>query len=137
MKAHEKTSAESGSPAEVRTVLMAEDDPMSAAILKHRLEREGFKVLHFLDGQQALEGALANPIDLAILDVKMPGMDGFEVLDRLRGIPTYSRLPIIMVTSLGREEDIARGLELGANEYMVKPVSPDEVLERIGRLFER
>ena len=65
---------------------------------------------------------------MAILDVKMPGMDGFELLERLRKVPAYYELPIMMLTSMGREEDIARGFDLGADDYMVKPFSPVEVL---------
>jgi len=119
------------------SVLVAEDDPLSASILIHRLEKDGFEVLHFPDGALALEGALENRIDLAILDVKMPGMDGFELLERLRKIPAYFEIPIVMLTSMGREEDIARGFDLGADDYMVKPFSPVEVLARIRRLMSR
>jgi diguanylate cyclase (GGDEF)-like protein len=118
-------------------ILVAEDDPLSAAILIDRLEREGFELHHYPDGAQALEGALSEPVDLAVLDVKMPEMDGFELLERLRKVPRYFNLPIIMLTSMGRDEDIARGFELGADDYMVKPFSPTEVLARIRRLLER
>ena len=74
---------------------------------------------------------------MAILDVKMPEMDGFELLDRLRKVPNYYEIPIMMLTSMGREEDIARGFELGADDYMVKPFSPVEVLARVRRLLSR
>lgn len=103
---------------------MAEDDPLSAAILRHRLEEEGFNVLHFPDGAQALEGALTHRISLAILDVRMPVMDGFELLERLRRAPAYHDLPIMMLTSMGKEEDLRRGFALGADDYMIKPFSP-------------
>jgi len=129
--------AETEDPEEPITILVAEDDPISAGILLHRLEKEGFNVLHYPDGTQALEGALSNRIALAILDVKMPGMDGFELLERLRKVPAYYELPIMMLTSMGREEDIVRGFELGADDYMVKPFSPVEVLARVRRLLSR
>ncbi len=131
------TLAETVSPADAVTILVAEDDPLAAKILLHRLERENFNVLHYPDGAQALDGALSNPIELAILDVKMPGMDGFELLERLRKVPAYYELPIIMLTSLGREEDVAKGFDLGADDYMVKPFSPVEVLARVRRLLSR
>ncbi len=131
------TLAEVAGPEEVATILVAEDDPLSAGILIHRLEKEGFNVLHFPDGSEALEGALANQISMAVLDVKMPGMDGFELLERLRKVPAYYELPIMMLTSMGREEDIARGFDLGADDYMVKPFSPVEVLARVRRLLNR
>jgi diguanylate cyclase (GGDEF)-like protein len=131
------TVAEVAADEDVVRILVAEDDPLSAGILLHRLEKEGFEVLHFPDGAQALEGALANQVSMAILDVKMPGMDGFELLERLRKIPAYYKLPIMMLTSMGREEDIARGFDLGADDYMVKPFSPAEVLARVRRLLSR
>ncbi|MBT8396177.1 MAG: response regulator [Gemmatimonadetes bacterium] len=131
------TLAETAGADDAATILVAEDDPLSAGILIHRLEKEGFNVLHFPDGSEALEGALANQISMAILDVKMPGMDGFELLERLRKVPAYYGLPIMMLTSMGREEDIARGFDLGADDYMVKPFSPVEVLARVRRLLKR
>jgi len=131
------TLAETSDSDEGVWILLAEDDPLSAGILTHRLEREGFKILHYPDGAQALQGALSNHITLAILDVKMPEMDGFELLERLRKVPAYYELPIIMLTSMGREEDVARGFELGADDYMVKPFSPVEVLARVRRLLSR
>lgn len=131
------TVAETADPDEGATVLLAEDDPLSAGILIHRLEKEGFKVLHFPDGAQALKGALSNRIAVAIMDVKMPEMDGFELLERLRKVPAFYELPIIMLTSMGREEDVTRGFELGADDYMVKPFSPVEVLARVRRLLNR
>ncbi len=137
MEAGGNTLAETAEPAEVVSVLVAEDDPLSAAILQHRLQKEGFRVLHYPDGSQALEAALSQRISLAILDVKMPGMDGFELLERLRKVPAYYELPIMMLTSMGREEDIERGFALGADDYMVKPFSPVEVLARVRRLLNR
>jgi two-component system cell cycle response regulator len=131
------TLAESMDSEDGAWILLAEDDPLSAGILVHRLEKEGFKVLHCLDGAQALKGALSNRIAMAILDVKMPEMDGFELLDRLRKVPAFYDLPIMMLTSMGREEDVARGFELGADDYMVKPFSPVEVLARVRRLLNR
>ena len=131
------TLAETATAGESPTILVAEDDPLSAGILIHRLEKEGFEVLHYPDGAEALEGAVSNQISMAILDVKMPGMDGFELLERLRKVPSYYDLPIMMLTSMGREEDISRGFELGADDYMVKPFSPVEVLARVRRLLSR
>jgi two-component system response regulator AdeR len=135
MEAGGNNLADTSQPDEVTTVLFAEDDLLSAALLQHRLEMEGFRVLHFPDGAQALEGALSNQIDLAVLDVKMPGMDGFELLAELRKVPSLHGLPIIMLTSLDREEDVKRGFQLGADDYMVKPFSPVEVLARIRGLL--
>lgn len=119
------------------SVLVAEDDEISATILLHRLEKEGLEAVRYKDGQDALEAALADQPDLVILDVKMPGMDGFEVLDRLRKDARFSRTPIIMLTSLGQEADVVRGFGLGADDYILKPFSPTELTARVRRLLTR
>jgi len=117
-------------------VLLAEDDDIVASVVKHRLGREGFEVIHFPDGISALKGAVELDVSLAILDVKMPGMDGFELLGKLRKMPSYKTIPIVMLTSMGSEKDIVRGFELGADDYIMKPFSPIELLARIRRLIK-
>ena len=118
-------------------VLVAEDDEISATILIHRLEKEGLDVVRYDNGRAAYEGALEETPDLVILDVKMPGMDGFEVLERLRRTPAYWSVPIILLTSMGSEADIVRGFQLGADDYVLKPFSPIELSARVWRLLRR
>ena len=118
-------------------VLVAEDDEISATILLHRLEREGLDAVHYDSGNAAFEAALSETPDLVILDVKMPGMDGFEVLERLRRTPSYRTVPIIMLTSMGSESDVVRGFRLGADDYILKPFSPTELSARVRRLLRR
>ena len=91
--------------------------------------------MDFLNGAEAFEWASEADFDLAILDVKVPGMDGFELLERLREIERLSDVPIIMLTGMGSETDVIRGLELGADDYMLKPFSPSELLARVRRLL--
>jgi DNA-binding response OmpR family regulator len=127
-------------PAETRAagdILLLEDDPMVASILKHRLDREGFRVLHFTDGVQALAAVEGTRLALAILDIKVPGMDGFELLARLRRSPEAARVPVMMLTAMGAEQDVVRGLGLGADDYIVKPFSLAEVMARVHRLLQR
>jgi PleD family two-component response regulator len=117
-------------------VLLAEDDEVAAKLLIYRMTREsGFAVTHCGDGIEALEAARRCRFQLGIFDVNMPGMDGFDLLARLREMPEYSDVPIIMLTSLGSEKDVVRGLQLGANDYVVKPFSPAELLARVRRLL--
>lgn len=117
-------------------ILLVEDDDLVASVVRHRLEREGFRVLHFEDGMKALAALdTAPPISLAILDVKVPGMDGFDLLRRLRARPATQETPIVILTSLGAERDVLRGFELGANDYITKPFSPVEVMARVKRLI--
>ena len=118
-------------------VLLAEDDKLIANIVRHRLEREGFEVLHYENGADAYEAVQNTDVDMAILDVKMPGMDGFELLVLLRKMPGFERKPIVMLTSMGSERDIVRGFDLGADDYILKPFSPIEVLARIHRLLRK
>ncbi len=120
----------------VKKVLLAEDDELIAALVKHRLSRDGFEVVHFPDGISALMAAPALNVSLAMLDVKMPGLDGFELLTKLRQMPAYKKTPIVMLTSMGREQDIVRGFKLGADDYIMKPFSSTELLARIHRLIK-
>lgn len=116
-------------------ILLVEDDRVTATLIHHRLVRDGFEVMDFLNGEDAYDWASSTSFDLAILDVKVPGMDGFELLERLRSIDRLSMVPIVMLTGLGSESDVIRGLELGASDYMLKPFSPTELLARVRRLI--
>jgi len=120
-----------------RRILVAEDDEISASILVHKLKKEGFDIMRFDNGEKAVEAALAQPPDLVILDVKMPGLDGFEVLDRLRKDARFAQTSIVMLTSMGQEADVVRGFGLGADDYILKPFSPVELTARIRRLLQR
>jgi diguanylate cyclase (GGDEF)-like protein len=128
-------SSEQRAPAAARTVVLAEDDPVTATLVKHRLQREGFEVRHFQDGTSALAAA-DDDVALFILDVKMPGLDGFTLLRQLRANPRAASVPVLMLTAMGREEDIVRGFALGASDYVTKPFSPAELLARIRRLLK-
>lgn len=122
---------------ELRTcrVLMVEDDRVTSTLLHHRLVRDGHEVVAFENGRDAYDWAVEASFDLAILDVKVPGMDGFELLAKLRDVPRYESVPIVMLTGMGSEADVVRGLELGADDYMLKPFSPTELLARVRRLL--
>jgi diguanylate cyclase (GGDEF)-like protein len=118
-------------------IVVAEDDGISASILVHKLKKEGLDVVRFDNGQDAYDAALAQRPDLMILDVKMPGLDGFEVLERLRKDARFAKTPIVMLTSMGQEADVVRGFGLGADDYILKPFSPVELAARVRRLLKR
>lgn len=120
-------------PSVTPSVLLAEDDDLVALLISDRLGRDGFEVRHHTNGESALADALESPPDLAILDVMMPKMNGFEVLGRLRSSPQTATLPIIVLTGRGREEDVVHGFDLGATDYMIKPFSPAELAVRVRR----
>jgi two-component system cell cycle response regulator len=124
-----------------RKVVIAEDDELVATLIRHRLAQEGFEVLHFTDGESVLRAFGDNGRDpdlsLLILDVLLPRMDGFELLSRLRQKRSMAQVPIIVLTVMGSEEDVVRGLALGADDYVVKPFSPTELLARVHRLLKK
>ncbi len=116
------------------TILLVEDDQSIAEPLIFGLEDEGFQVLHAADGHQSLELARAESPDLVLLDVMLPGMDGFTVCRMLR---RESAVPIIMLTARGQELDRVMGLEIGADDYVVKPFSFRELLARVRATLRR
>jgi CheY-like chemotaxis protein len=116
---------------------LVEDDPVTAGLVRHRLERSGFLVQHFTDGTLGLDGILESLPDVVILDVQLPSMDGFEILRRMRENPSTRQTPVLMFTSLGRQEHVQRGFELGADDYVTKPFSPSELLTRVLRLVRK
>lgn len=119
-----------------KKIILVEDDELTATVIIHRLKREQLDVIHFMDGASAFEALQNESISLGIFDVNVPVMDGFELIQRARNIPTYTDLPIIMLTGMGSEKDIERGFSLGANDYILKPFSPVELLARIHRLLK-
>jgi DNA-binding response OmpR family regulator len=122
---------------EGRRILLAEDDALTAALVIHRLEREGFEVEHRADGRSAVEAAEAGSFGLVLLDVHMPELDGFQVLARLRADARHAAVPIVMLTAVGSERDVVRGFELGADDYILKPFSPAELTARLRRFVRR
>jgi len=118
-------------------VIIADDDALTASLIRHRLERSGCEVLHVSDGSALLHLAPDAEPSLLILDIKMPYVDGFEALQRLRSIRALRDTPVMMLTSMGNEADIARGFELGADDYLVKPISLIELQARVQRLLRR
>ena len=120
-----------------RRVLVADDDPLIVSLVRHRLEREGSQVVHCESGRAALDLARREAFDCVILDVKLPELDGFTVLEELRRDPRLGRTPIVMLTAMGEERDVVRGLGLGADDYVVKPFSPVELAARLQRLANR
>ena len=120
-------------------VLLVDDDPAVATLVRYRLEREGIDVQHVADGSEALEilqdeDALSR-VDLAVLDMKLPGVGGYELLEAIRKRSPVRRLPVVMLTQAGREGDVVRAFERGADDYVVKPFSPVELTARIRRLL--
>lgn len=115
-----------------KRILLVEDDDALANVYVTRLQAEGFDVRRVANGEEALAAAINYHPDLALLDVMMPKVSGFDVLDILRGTPETANLKVIMLTALGQESDRARAESLGVNDYLVKSqVVIADVIERI------
>ena len=117
-----------------KTILLVDDEEAILEILEMNLEREGFKVLKADSGQTALAQARQGSPDLILLDVGLPDMSGFEVCQKLR---QSTDVPVIMVTARGQDEDKIHGLETGADDYVVKPFNPKELVARIKAILRR
>jgi two-component system response regulator ChvI len=117
-----------------RTIALVDDDQNILTSVQMSLEAEGFAVRTYTDGAEALKGLAEKPVDLAVLDIKMPRMDGMELLSRIR---QKSRMPVIFLTSKDEEVDEILGLRMGADDYIKKPFSQRLLIERIRALLRR
>lgn len=115
-------------------VLIVDDDPDMVFITRTFLSKEGYEVAHADDGVQGLQRILEEAPDVVVLDVMMPGIDGFEVCERIKQGERGASLPIIMLSAKTGEADIERGFACGADEYITKPFDPAQLLESISRL---
>ncbi|MEZ5237982.1 MAG: response regulator transcription factor [Microthrixaceae bacterium] len=115
-------------------IVVIEDDPTLAEVVELYLRREGYEVVHHTDGESGIEAALRCEPDLVVIDVMLPGVDGYEVCRRLRN---SSPVPVIMLTARASEDDRVLGLQLGADDYVTKPFSPRELVARIAAVLRR
>jgi DNA-binding response OmpR family regulator len=118
-------------------ILVADDDPDIRSLVELRLEKSGYDVVAAGDGEQAFATALERAPDIALLDVMMPKLDGYEVTQRLRELEATRHLPIILLTARVQETDIARGVEAGADDYVKKPFSTNELRDRVQAVLGR
>ena len=121
-------------PAKKITIVTADDDPQLLRLVARNLEFDDYEVFTAHDGKQALDMIEAHTPDAVLLDVMMPQMDGFMVCQRVR---EFSTVPIIMVTARGQDQDRIRGLDLGADDYLVKPFNVEELLARVRAVLRR
>ena len=115
--------------------LVAEDDEMQGIFITQVLEEQGARVTLVENGQKALDALEDSSFSAVILDGKMPVMDGFSTLRKIRQTPRLKSLPVIMVTAMGSEENIIKGYQYGANDYILKPFSEEQLISRINSLL--
>jgi len=123
-------------PGPKRRVLLADDDPALRRLIGTTLGNKDFEVLHAVDGEEALRIAQQQHPELVLLDVNMPKLDGFQVCQHLKADPETSSIKVVMITARATAMDRARGREVGADDYFVKPFSPIQLLNKIYALLE-
>ncbi len=116
-------------------VLVVDDEPNIVLSIEFLMQQAGFDVVTAEDGESALESVAETPPDLILLDISLPGISGFDVLEQLRNDPRHARLPIIMLTAHGREVEKEKGLALGADDYVTKPFSTQALVEKVKSLL--
>jgi DNA-binding response OmpR family regulator len=119
------------------TVLVVEDDVHIAHVLTFMLEHQGYQVTHVADGRAAVEHVVASPApDLVLLDVMLPYVDGFEIMGLIRAQDGWKGTPVLMLTAKNTERDTVRALDAGADDFIMKPFQPQELLARLRRFLK-
>ena len=119
-----------------RTILVVDDMSQIRNILSFSLRKEGYEIKVASNGKDALKYALGDkPPDLIILDIMMPGMDGYEVIKKIRASDTTKDIPIIFLTAKAQKKDVQRGIEVGCNDYVVKPFKMGDLRQKIAALL--
>lgn len=118
-------------------ILLAEDDAVVAAVIEHRLESAGHTVYRCGDGHVVPTIAIEQRIDLMLIEARLPGVSGFELLRRMRSMDELTAIPVIILAWPGNELEAVRAFELGADDFILKPFSPVELTARVGRLLHR
>ena len=132
-----KARSEGRPPAPIASgILLVEDEPDSAELMSHILELEGFRVVEARNGEEALRQAFDPEIGLALLDVMLPGIDGFEICRRLRHDARTAHLPIAFISAKARHEDRQAGMEAGADVYLAKPISRAALVSAVRWLLD-
>lgn len=115
-----------------KKILLIEDDKFLRELIAQKLIREGFKVSEAVDGEEGIKKIKSEKPDLILLDLILPGIDGFEVLSRMREEPTLISIPVIILSNLGQREDVERGLKMGAVDYLIKAhFTPGEIIDKV------
>jgi two-component system, OmpR family, alkaline phosphatase synthesis response regulator PhoP len=120
-----------------KKILVIEDDPATLRLVDYSLRHEGYQVISASNGLEGLRKAIGESPDLVILDVMLPGMDGFEICHRLKSEPATAQLPILMFSAKAQEIDKDTGIKVGADDYLTKPAAPSEIVSRVEKLLAK
>jgi len=119
----------------MKRILAVDDEPKVLAVIKKRLEFAGYEVITAADGPDGLQKARSERPDLIVLDLILPGLNGYQVCRLLKGDRGFSDIPVLMLTARSQEKDISEGLKAGADAYMTKPYDPEEFLAQVAKLL--
>jgi len=121
----------------MQKILVIEDDKFLRELMTEELKREGFFVVSVIDGEEGLEKIPQEIPDLVLLDLILPGIDGFEVLKRIKENPSISKIPVIILSNLGQKDNIDKGMNLGATDYLIKAhFTPREIIAKVKTMFK-
>jgi len=121
---------------EKKTIIFAEDTEHIAKLLQFKLEKEGFRLIHYPTGAGVTEGVIKYMPDLVLLDIMMPVKDGLTVLKEIKNHPGIANIPVVLLTANSHEEYIVKGLQLGATDYVLKPFASNELVLRIKNILK-
>lgn len=118
-------------------ILIVEDDKFLRELIVAKLSKENYDVVVAVDGEEGIKKVKEEKPDLILLDLILPGIDGFEVLSQIKNDPSVAHIPVIIVSNLGQREDIERGISLGANDYLIKAhFTPGEIIDKIRAVLQ-
>ena len=120
-----------------KRILIIEDDPSALRLIEYTLKQEGYQIITANNGLEGIRKIRTEEPGLIVLDVMLPGIDGFEICHRLRAEPQTAQLPVLMLSAKAQEVDKATGIKVGADDYLIKPVDPSEIISRVERLLAR
>ncbi len=120
-----------------KKILIIEDDKFLRELIAQKLSKEDYDITEAIDGEEGIKKVQAEKPDLVLLDLILPGIDGFEVLSRIKDDPFLASIPVIIFSNLGQKEDIERGLKLGAADYLIKAhFTPGEIIEKVRNVLK-
>jgi len=119
-----------------KKILIIEDDKFLRELISQKLVKEGYEISEAVDGEKGIEAVIKEKPDLVLLDLILPGINGFEVLARIKSDPKVSQIPVIILSNLGQKDDIERALKMGAADYLIKAhFTPPEIVEKVNKVF--
>jgi len=119
-----------------KSILIVEDDKFLRELMVQKLQKEGYNIVEAVDGEEGIKKVKEEKPGLVLLDLILPGIDGFEVLSRIKADSEVSQIPVIILSNLGQREDVERGMALGAADYLIKAhFTPGEIIEKIKKII--